>query len=136
MQQVTCSKVQTDARGEEKTSINISSLTQYPKLCDVPTAIKVEDSDIDNGRETSLQSDFPAPKVKQEISEDIVDDLDHIVLKERQRMLLARYFMLIVDIFLWVGAIKHTFLSILYSYKLEENLNTHKYPPKLCISNC
>ncbi|KAL1308236.1 hypothetical protein HN51_050166 [Arachis hypogaea] len=88
--QVTCRKVQTNVREEEKTSINTSSLSQNPIHCDVPTAAKVEDSDIDDGRKTSLQSDFPALKVKQEISEDIVDDLDHMVLKERLRLLLAR----------------------------------------------
>lgn len=103
MQQVTCPTIQTDASGVKETSVNISSLPQRPMLCDVTAAMKVEDSEIlsssvNNGRKTSLQLDFPAPKVKMEISED-VDDLDHIVLKERQRMLLARYFMLIVDIF-------------------------------------
>ncbi|KAE9615070.1 hypothetical protein Lalb_Chr04g0251401 [Lupinus albus] len=46
-------------------------------------------SSVDNGKKNSLQTDFPAAKVKREIPED-VDALDHIVLQERQRMLLAR----------------------------------------------
>ncbi|MED6114145.1 hypothetical protein PIB30_077479 [Stylosanthes scabra] len=88
--QITCGTVRTNVREEEKTNINTSSLPQNPTHCDVPTAVKIEDCDVDDGRQTFLQSDCPAQKVKQEISEDIVDDLDHIVLKERLRMLLAR----------------------------------------------
>jgi hypothetical protein len=63
--------------------------------------MKVEDSEIllsnvangGNGN-ASFQLDFPAMEVKDEIYESIVDELDHVVLKERQRMLLARYFSL------------------------------------------
>ncbi|CAJ1972213.1 unnamed protein product [Sphenostylis stenocarpa] len=40
-------------------------------------------------REASIQLDFPTSKVKKEIPEDMVYDLDHIVLKEWLRMLLA-----------------------------------------------
>ncbi|CAL0307660.1 unnamed protein product [Lupinus luteus] len=91
--QVLCPAFQTDASGVEKTSVNVVSLPQHSLLCDVPASVKVEGSEIllssvDNGRKTSLQIDFPGPKVKKEIPED-VDALDHVVLKERQRMLLA-----------------------------------------------
>ncbi|MED6224283.1 hypothetical protein PIB30_082563 [Stylosanthes scabra] len=88
--QVTCGTVRSNVREEEEMSIDTSSLPQNPTHCDVPTAVKIEACDVDDGRKTFLQSDRPAQKVKQEISEDIVDDLDHIVLKERLRMLLAR----------------------------------------------
>ncbi|KAK7276232.1 hypothetical protein RIF29_17369 [Crotalaria pallida] len=92
--QVACPTFQTDANGVEKTRDNVSSLPHCSMLCDVPANIKAEDSEIhlisvDNGGKTSLLLDFPAPEVKREISVD-VDALDHIVLKERQRMLLAR----------------------------------------------
>ncbi|XP_019432744.1 PREDICTED: uncharacterized protein LOC109339707 isoform X1 [Lupinus angustifolius] len=92
--QVLCPAFQTDAGGVEKTSVNVISLPKLSLLCDVPASVKVEGSEIllssvDNGRKTSLQIDFPASKVKKEINED-VDALDHLVLKERQRMLLAR----------------------------------------------
>jgi hypothetical protein len=85
----------------EKTSVNMSSLSPSSTICDVPVTMKVEDSEIllsnvDNGGDgnASFQLDFPAMKVKEEIYESIVDELDHVVLKERQRMLLARYFSL------------------------------------------
>ncbi|PNX85925.1 hypothetical protein L195_g041999, partial [Trifolium pratense] len=98
--QVTYSKVQNDAIGVEKTSVNTSSLRPSSAVCDVPVTTKVEDSEIllsnvDNGGNgnTSFQLDFPATKVKEEIYESI-DELDHVVLIERQRMLLARYFSL------------------------------------------
>ncbi|KAK2376847.1 hypothetical protein QL285_077596 [Trifolium repens] len=92
--QVTYSKVQNDAIGAEKTSVNTSSLSPSSTICDVPVTMKVEDSKIllsngGNGN-ASFQLDFPAMKVKEEIYESIVDELDHVVLKERQRMLLAR----------------------------------------------
>lgn len=82
-----------------------SSLRPCSTICDVPVTTKVEDSEIlsssvDNGGNrngnASFQLDFPTLKVKEEICEGSVDDLDHIVLKERQRILLARYFILIV----------------------------------------
>ncbi|XP_061374654.1 uncharacterized protein LOC133316875 [Gastrolobium bilobum] len=93
--QVSCPTIQTDACRAEKRSVNINILPQHQTLCDVTDTLKVEDSEVlsrsvDNCEKTSLQSVFPAPKVKKEISESIADDLDHIVLKERQRMLLAR----------------------------------------------
>lgn len=103
-----------------------SSLWLCSTTSDVPVTMKVEDSDIlfsngDNGGNgnASSQLDFPGTKVKEEIYENSVDDLDHVVLKERQRMLLARYFMLTVDFFfLFVGAIKHTF-SLFSIYPLQ-----------------
>ncbi|XP_045828965.1 uncharacterized protein LOC123920706 isoform X2 [Trifolium pratense] len=95
--QVTYSKVRNDAIGVEKSSVNTSSLRPSSTVCDVPVTMKVEDSEIllsnvDNGGNgnTSFQLDFPATKVKEEIHESIVDELDHVVLIERQRMLLAR----------------------------------------------
>lgn len=77
---------------------NTSTLRQCSTICDV-LVTKVEDSEIllssvDNGGSgnASFQLDFPILKAKEETYEDSVDDLDHVVLKERQRMLLARYF--------------------------------------------
>lgn len=107
LKQVTCSTVRIDANGEEKTGVETSISSQCPRLCNVPATVKVDS--VVNGRNASLELDFPVLKVKKEIPEGIDDDLDHIVLKERQRMLLARYFMLIVDIFHFDGAIGHTF---------------------------
>lgn len=58
--------------------------------------MKIEDSESflsssENGRKESPQSNLFILTVKREIPDDNVDDLDHIVLKERLRMLLARY---------------------------------------------
>ncbi|KAG5122792.1 hypothetical protein AAZX31_14G199000 [Glycine max] len=94
--QLVCPTFETDACGVEKTSANVI-LARCPTLSafDGRATIKVEDyeipsSSVDKGKEASIQLDFPIPKVKKEIPEGIVDDLDHIVLKERLRMLLAR----------------------------------------------
>ncbi|CAK8538022.1 unnamed protein product [Lathyrus sativus] len=90
--QVTYSKIQNDDLGVESTS----SLRKCSTICDVLDT-EVEDSEtllssVDNGGNgnASFQLDFPILKVKEEIDEGSVDDLDHVVLKERQRMLLAR----------------------------------------------
>ncbi|XP_027332150.1 uncharacterized protein LOC113847328 isoform X4 [Abrus precatorius] len=95
--QVTCPTFQTDASGVERTSVNVSSLARCPTLSvyDGVVTIKVEDYEIlsnsvDKGRKTSLQLNFPTTEVKKEIPEGVDDDLDHIVLKKRSRMLLAR----------------------------------------------
>lgn len=110
--------VQNDAIRVEKTNANTSIFPLCPTICDVPVTVKVEDSEIllnsvDNGGtgNESFQLDFPVLMVKEEIYESNFDDLDHVVLKERQRMLLARYLMFIVDFFpsLVGWAIKHTF---------------------------
>ncbi|XP_027332148.1 uncharacterized protein LOC113847328 isoform X2 [Abrus precatorius] len=94
---VTCPTFQTDASGVERTSVNVSSLARCPTLSvyDGVVTIKVEDYEIlsnsvDKGRKTSLQLNFPTTEVKKEIPEGVDDDLDHIVLKKRSRMLLAR----------------------------------------------
>jgi hypothetical protein len=81
--------------------------------------MKVEDSEIllsnvangGNGN-ASFQLDFPAMEVKDEIYESIVDELDHVVLKERQKMLLARYFSLCY-LSLSAGAILTQFLYLI-----------------------
>ncbi|KAJ1391150.1 hypothetical protein SESBI_36912 [Sesbania bispinosa] len=97
--QVPCPNLQieSDSCGVEKTSVDNSILPQCQTApCDVPATVKVEDSEIlpssvGNGRDTSLQVDIPALKVKKEIYADDYDELDHITLKERQRrLLLAR----------------------------------------------
>ncbi|KAG4955158.1 hypothetical protein JHK87_040752 [Glycine soja] len=99
--ELVCPTFETDACGVEKTSANVI-LARCPTLSafDGRATIKVEDyeipsSSVDKGKEASIQLDFPIPKVKKEIPEGIVDDLDHIVLKERLRMLLARFSSLI-----------------------------------------
>lgn len=99
----------------KESSVNKIISTQCRTLRDVPANVKVEDSgvllsSVDKDRSASLQLGFPALKVKKEIPEGVVDDLDHLTLKERQRMLLARYLMLIVDIcFSWVGLLNILF---------------------------
>ncbi|CAJ1970855.1 unnamed protein product [Sphenostylis stenocarpa] len=97
--EVTCPMFEIDDSRIENTSGNVTILARCPTLpafggC---ATIKVEDyqipsSSVDKGREASIQLDFPTPKVKKEIPEDMVYDLDHIVLKERLRMLLVGYF--------------------------------------------
>ncbi|KAK7300682.1 hypothetical protein RJT34_11530 [Clitoria ternatea] len=74
--QVTCPTIQTDASGVDKNSADVM-IYRCPTFSD-------------NGRKTSPQLAFHIPNVKEEIHEDIVDDLDHMILKERLRMLLVR----------------------------------------------
>jgi len=103
----------------EKTSANVSILARCSTLSAFGgcATIKAEDyqtpsSSVDKGREASIQLDSPTPKVKKEIPEGIVDDPDHIVLKERLRMLLAGYFMLLFNIFSLVGLLNIHFVSL------------------------
>ncbi|KAK7385675.1 hypothetical protein VNO78_31460 [Psophocarpus tetragonolobus] len=91
-----CPMFETDGSGVEKNCANVSILARCPTLSafDGRATTKVEDyeipsSSVDKGREACIQLDCPTSKVKNEIPEGIVDDLDHIVLKERLRMLLA-----------------------------------------------
>lgn len=95
LQLVKCPTLKIDAGGSEIAGVNINSLPECPTLCDVPGSVKIEESEvllnsIENGRKSS-QSDSPTVEVKKEIPDGVADDLDHIVLKERRRMLLARY---------------------------------------------
>ncbi|XP_047151171.1 uncharacterized protein LOC124823080 isoform X2 [Vigna umbellata] len=90
----TCPMFGIDDSRVEKTSANVTVLAECPTLSAFAgcATIKVEDyqtpsSSVDKDREASIQLDSPTPKVKKEIHE--VDDLDHIVLKERLRMLLT-----------------------------------------------
>ncbi|KAI4307657.1 hypothetical protein L6164_030822 [Bauhinia variegata] len=92
LQQVTCAAIQTDAGGPQKVNDKISSLPQCPKI-DFLAPVKVEESEFlsssaEKGIKGSHDADFHAPMVGKEISNGSVDDLDHIVLKERLRILL------------------------------------------------
>ncbi|KAG2391337.1 uncharacterized protein HKW66_Vig0129020 [Vigna angularis] len=90
----TCPIFGIDDSRVEKTSANVTVLAECATLSAFAgcATIKVEDyqtpsSSVDKDGEASIQLDSPTPKVKKEIHE--VDDLDHIVLKERLRMLLT-----------------------------------------------
>nr|KYP42211.1 hypothetical protein KK1_036396 [Cajanus cajan] len=96
--QVTCPALKADASRLEKTGANVAILARCPTLSpsDGRVAVKVEDYEtpscsVDKGGEKAYtQLDIPTLKVKEEIPEGIVDDLDHVVLKERLRVLLDR----------------------------------------------
>jgi len=119
LQQVTCPIFGFDDSRVEKTSGNVTILDQCPKLSAFAgcATVKVEDyhtpmSSVDNGRKACIQLDSPTPKVKMEIPEGIVVDLDHVALKERLRMLLTGYFMLFFNIFCLVGLLNLHLLSL------------------------
>ncbi|XP_014504943.1 uncharacterized protein LOC106764988 isoform X2 [Vigna radiata var. radiata] len=90
----TCPIFGIDDSRVEKTSANVTVLAECSTLSAFVgcATVKVEDyqtpsSSVEKDREASIQLDSPTPKVKKEIHE--VEDLDHIVLKERLRMLLT-----------------------------------------------
>ncbi|XP_023887550.1 uncharacterized protein LOC111999650 [Quercus suber] len=92
-----CSGVNTDDIGEEKKhDVDDCTLHKSQTLLVVPAKIKVEHSDnllnsLGNGVNGFAGDDMSAVAVKTEIPSDFPDDdLDHIVLKERRRMLLSR----------------------------------------------
>lgn len=117
MQQETCPIFGIDDSRVEKTSANVTVLAECSTLSAFVgcATVKVEDyqtpsSSVEKDREASIQLDSPTPKVKKEIHE--VEDLDHIVLKERLRMLLTGYFMLLFSIFSLVGLLNIHFFSL------------------------
>ncbi|XP_054818647.1 uncharacterized protein LOC129318107 isoform X2 [Prosopis cineraria] len=95
LQQVKCPNLSTDMGEAEIACVTIDSLPQCSIFCDVPASMKIEDPESflnsdENGRKESCQSNLVTLKVKRLIRDDNDDDLDHVVLKERQRMLLGR----------------------------------------------
>uniref|UniRef100_A0A2N9ETB0 Uncharacterized protein n=1 Tax=Fagus sylvatica TaxID=28930 RepID=A0A2N9ETB0_FAGSY len=91
-----CSGVNTDVFVEEKLDANDCTLHKSQTLPVVPAKIKVEHSDnlpnsLGDGVNGFVGADVAAVVVKNEIPSNFPDDdLDHIVLKERRRMLLSR----------------------------------------------
>ena len=91
-----CSGVNTDVFVEEKLDANDCTLHKSQTLPVVPAKIKVEHSDnllnsLGDGVNGFVGADVAAVVVKNEIPTNFPDDdLDHIVLKERRRMLLSR----------------------------------------------
>ncbi|CAL5323692.1 unnamed protein product [Camellia sinensis] len=89
-------KVNTYAVLVEKVVASASSLPEssmplkYPVKLEVDYADNNLTSSLINGVEGSLGTYVQAVKIKTEICDDFVDDLDHIVLKERRRLLLSR----------------------------------------------
>lgn len=89
-------KVNTHAALVEKVVASASSLPEssmplkYPVKLEVDYADNNLTSSLINGVEGSLGTYVQAVKIKTEIFDDFVHDLDHIVLKERRRLLLSR----------------------------------------------
>ncbi|KAL7230507.1 hypothetical protein ACSBR2_008895 [Camellia fascicularis] len=89
-------KVNTYAVLVEKVVASASSLPEssmplkYPVKLEVDYADNNLTSSLINGVEGSFGTYVQAVKIKTEIFDDFVDDLDHIVLKERRRLLLSR----------------------------------------------
>lgn len=90
----------------DKVEVSVSTLYKNTLLSDDSTEVKVENSDnialstLGNGVNDSSGVDAPADKVNNDAPNDLVDDdLDHIVLKERQRMMLKRYHFFLIYCF-------------------------------------
>ncbi|KAK9272068.1 hypothetical protein L1049_002437 [Liquidambar formosana] len=94
--QITCTEINADIAGMEKLDAKICTLPQHPTLLKVPGEVKVDYfennlmSSFGGGINDPAGDDVQAVRIKREIPDDSVDDLDNIVLKERQRMLLQR----------------------------------------------
>lgn len=95
-EQIRCNRVNADVSGQEKLNVNVGTPNKIQTLQVVPAEVKVEPFDSlmsssGNGINGSAGADRSAVTVKKsEIPSDITDDgLDHIVLKERQKMLLS-----------------------------------------------
>ncbi|KAJ0043322.1 hypothetical protein Pint_18563 [Pistacia integerrima] len=95
--QITCPGVDVDVAGLEKVSVSNCTSNENPASSSVPSEVKVENfgnhvfSSLGDGVNDFAGNDAPADKVTTNIPNDFAnDDLDHIVLKERQRMLLKR----------------------------------------------
>ncbi|XP_057501287.1 uncharacterized protein LOC130785188 isoform X2 [Actinidia eriantha] len=73
-----------------RTLAQCSMLSKYPVKVEVDYADNNLTSSPGNDVVSSLDTDLQAVKIKTEIASDFEEDLDHIVLKERQRLLLSR----------------------------------------------
>lgn len=96
--QITCPGVYVDVAGLEKVSISYCTSCENPESSSVPSEVKVENfgnhvfSSLGDGVNGFASVDALAYKGNNVITNEFADDnLDHIVLKERQRMLLTRY---------------------------------------------
>ena len=65
-------------------------LSKYPIKVEVDYADNNITSSPGNDVACSLDTDLQAVKIKTEIASDFEEDLNHVVLKERQRLLLSR----------------------------------------------
>ncbi|XP_024029566.1 uncharacterized protein LOC21409808 isoform X2 [Morus notabilis] len=103
LEQIKCQESNDNFAEVGKIDSSICSLPQNSTLSEVPTKVKVEFSDMcsmEGGVNSSCGADVPTINVKHEILDHIAydhlrdhvdyDHLDHIVLKERQSMLLSR----------------------------------------------
>lgn len=87
-----------------KIDANICTLLEKSTLSVVPATIQVGNSthllhpmSMGGGIKSSSGSNFPTIKVENEFFDHIANDqLDHIVLKERQRILLSRCYFLVI----------------------------------------
>ncbi|GFY94112.1 hypothetical protein Acr_09g0005580 [Actinidia rufa] len=73
-----------------RTLAQCSMLSKYPVKVEVDYADNNLTSSPGRDVASSLDTDLQAVKIKTEIASDFEEDLDHIVLKERQRLLLSR----------------------------------------------
>lgn len=95
-QQIRCTGVEADVAGQDKLNVNACSLSKSQTLLVAPAKVKVEYFDnllvsLGNGINGLAAADVSVPIAQNEIPGDFIDDdLDHIALKERLRMLLSR----------------------------------------------
>lgn len=96
-QQIRCIGVESDVAGQENLIVNACTLPESQNHSVAPAKVKVEYFDnllvsLGNGIYDLSAADVSVSMAQNEIPGDFVDDdLDHIVLKERLRMLLSRY---------------------------------------------
>lgn len=95
-EQIICSGVNTDIAGKEKLDVNVCTLQKGQTLPVAPAKVKIEYFDnLMNSSSSGINgfagAGVSAVTVKNEIPSDFADDdLDHIVLKQRRKMLLSR----------------------------------------------
>lgn len=101
-EQIKCTKSNCNIAQVGKLDANISTFPENSTLSEVPAIVQGGNSDnllhsMGGGITNSSSADVPTVKVDNWISDSIAHDyLDHIVLRERQRMLLSRCYSFVI----------------------------------------
>lgn len=125
--QIACTESDTNVGQPEKIDVNIFTLPENPSLSEVHAEEKAASSgsllsSFGDGMNCFAGSPVSAVKVKREMSDHCTyDPLDHISLKERQKMLQSRCHFLLDDFYV----LAQIYIYIFFLFKFIPSKQTH-----------